>query len=46
MVTKHFLKTLIIFTGMIILGLTGIFLVGHFDKENNSKIFDNIGFAK
>ena len=30
---KHFLKTLIIFVGMIILGLIGVFLVGSFDEE-------------
>lgn len=30
--TKHFFKTLIIFTGMIILGLVGVFLVSYFDK--------------
>jgi hypothetical protein len=30
--TKHFLKTLIMFTGMIILGLVGVFLVSYFDE--------------
>jgi hypothetical protein len=33
MLTKHFLKTLILFTMMIMLGLVGVFLVGYFDKE-------------
>ncbi|MDQ3075568.1 MAG: hypothetical protein M3Q34_00355 [bacterium] len=31
MVNKHFFKTLIMFTGMIIVGLLGIFLVSYFD---------------
>jgi len=30
--TKHFIKTLILFTGMIILGLIGVFLVSYFDE--------------
>src|SRR3989344_319301 len=29
---RHFLKTLIVFLGMIILGLIGVFLVNYFDK--------------
>jgi hypothetical protein len=29
--TKHFFKTLIIFIGMIALGLIGVFLVSHYD---------------
>jgi len=33
---KHFLKTLIVFLGMIILGLIGVFLVNYFDKEETS----------
>ena len=32
MLTRHFLKTLILFTGMIILGLLWVFLVSYFDK--------------
>jgi len=34
MVTKHFFKTVILFSGMIILGLIGVFLVNHFDQES------------
>ena len=30
--TKHFLKTLVIFLGMIMLGLVGVFLVSYFDE--------------
>lgn len=30
MVTKHFFKVLILFTGMILVGLLGVFLVSHF----------------
>jgi hypothetical protein len=33
MFTKHFLKTLIIFTGIIFLGLMGIFLVSYLDEQ-------------
>jgi len=33
---RHFLKTLIVFLGMIILGLIGVFLVNYFDKEEAS----------
>jgi len=33
--TKHFITTLIIFTGMIILGLIGVFLVNFFDTREN-----------
>jgi hypothetical protein len=39
---KHFLKTLIVFVGMIILGLIGVFLVSHFDeKEKETDILNN-----
>ena len=31
---QHFFKTLIIFIGMIIIGLVGVFLVTHFDKSD------------
>ena len=31
---KHFLKTLILFAGMIAIGLLGVFLLNHFDKGN------------
>ncbi|MFA5095636.1 MAG: hypothetical protein WC447_03200 [Candidatus Paceibacterota bacterium] len=33
---KHFLKTLVVFIGMIILGLIGVFLVSYFDKGGES----------
>lgn len=33
MITKHFIKTLIIFTGMIVLGLIGVFLASYFDQK-------------
>ena len=33
MFSRHFLKTLIMFTGMIILGLLGVFLVSYFDER-------------
>jgi len=36
MITKHFFKTLFIFTLMITLGLVGVFLVEHFDQEKNN----------
>jgi hypothetical protein len=32
-VNKHFFKTLVMFTGMIIVGLLGIFLVSYFDEQ-------------
>ena len=45
---KHFLKTLIVFLGMIILGLIGVFLVNYFDKEEEltNKIDNQIQVAK
>ena len=36
MVTKHFLKTLLMFTLMIIIGLIGVFLCGYFGKDGGS----------
>ena len=41
MITKHFLKILVIFTGMIALGLVGVFLMGQFDQkegQNSSSV--------
>jgi len=32
MLSKHFLKTLLIFTGMIALGLISIFFISYFNK--------------
>jgi len=37
-VTEHFLKTLIVFMGMITLGLVGIFLVSYFDGYNEGGV--------
>jgi hypothetical protein len=34
MVSKHFFKTVILFIGIISLGLVGVFLVSHFDVAN------------
>ena len=41
MFNKHFIKTLVLFTVMIILGLIGIFLVGHFSSDTSKP--DSIG---
>jgi len=38
MINKHFLKTLVLFTMIIIIGLIGIFLVSRFDKEEKQLI--------
>lgn len=44
---KHFIKTLLIFTGMIFLGLLGVYLINHFDKSGNSEQIPNsINIAK
>ncbi|MCX6747708.1 MAG: hypothetical protein NTW98_02050 [Candidatus Nomurabacteria bacterium] len=40
MVNKHFFKTLIVFTGMIIVGLLGVFLVSYFDEAGVSEDTD------
>ena len=32
---KHFIKTLVIFCVMIVIGLLGVFLVSHYDKSGN-----------
>ena len=31
--TKHFFKTLLIFTGLILLGITGVILVNYYDED-------------
>ena len=31
---KHFLKTLLIFSGMILIGLIGVILVNYYDEKN------------
>jgi hypothetical protein len=36
--TGHFLKTLLIFAGMIIIGLIGVYLVTHYDNSQESVI--------
>ena len=33
---KHFIKTLLLFTAMIALGLLGVFLVSYFEKGGES----------
>lgn len=44
---KHFLKTLLIFLGMIALGLIGVYLINHFDSsENQIKKSGDINIAK
>lgn len=44
MVNKHFFKVLIIFCGMIILGLVGVLLVSNFEEGSN--ILNSAGIAK
>jgi len=34
MISKHFFKTLFLFTGIILLGLLGVLLINYFDKQN------------
>jgi len=46
MVTKHFFKILVVFTGMIILGLLGVLLVNYFDKGEASKMLNNSRVAQ
>lgn len=38
---KHFIKTLILFAGMIILGLVGVFLVSYFGKGEEINTSNN-----
>ncbi|MEX2052379.1 MAG: hypothetical protein WD991_01630 [Candidatus Paceibacterota bacterium] len=33
MINKHFFKSLILFAGMILLGMVGVFVVNYFDTE-------------
>jgi len=45
MLTKHFFKTLVLFSCMILAGLVGVFLVGHFaetDKESASDVAEQV----
>lgn len=37
--TKHFLKTLLIFIGMIAIGLVSIFFISYFDKGETKENF-------
>ncbi len=46
MITKHFFKTLILFAGMIILGLTGVVLVSYIDKNGESSVPNDATIAK
>ena len=41
MFTKHFLKGLMIFLLMIILGLIGVFLVSYFDQDTGQTVDTN-----
>ena len=44
---KHFIKTLLLFTAMIALGLLGYYLVNYFDKSDNTIKMPSInGVAK
>ena len=38
MITKHFFKILILFLGMIGLGLIAVFISSYFDNTNNSQV--------
>jgi len=46
MVTKHFFKTLLIFIGMLILGILGASLVGIGGKGDPASVKDGIQVAK
>ncbi|MFA7285760.1 MAG: hypothetical protein WC011_02855 [Candidatus Paceibacterota bacterium] len=43
MINKHFMKTLVLFTGMIVLGLGVIFLVSYLDEQQtaSTELSDN-----
>jgi cell division protein FtsX len=44
---KHFIKTLLIFTVMIFVGLLGVFLLNYFNKSDiPAKVPSNMGVAK
>ncbi len=43
---KHFIKTLLLFTVMIVIGLLGVFLLSYFDKESGKASPSNIPVAK
>ena len=45
MLNKHFFKSLVIFTLIIIFGLLGVFLVAQFDKQGDTDS-KNIELAK
>jgi hypothetical protein len=38
---KHFIKTLLIFSGMIFIGLLGVFLLNYFDKDKKETQIPN-----
>ena len=47
MLTKHFFKTLVVFTMLIALGLIGIFAVNYIEKTKNPPdVTNSIGVAK
>ena len=37
MINKHFFKTLLLFAGMLAIGLAGIILVGYFDQSGGQE---------
>ena len=44
---KHFIKTLLLFTVMIVVGLLGVYLLNHFDKsEDGARVPITTGVAK
>ena len=46
MITKHFFKILLVFIGMIILGILGASLVGIGDKSGQSALPQGVQVAK
>lgn len=41
MFTRHFVKILVTFTGMIVLGLIGVLLTNYYNQNSNESIFVN-----
>ncbi|MEI6581186.1 MAG: hypothetical protein WCO07_03385 [bacterium] len=46
MITKHFFKTLLLFTVMIGLGLLFVFIVSYFDSEADPNLLNTAKIAK
>lgn len=46
MITRHFLKTLLIFTTLIAVGLLGVFLISVLNEDSNSKGKDTVSGAR